>query len=63
MPLMIDELTEELNDTTKKAREALDKIAHLERMIEDLYARIDLGMEDIEQLERKLAQIQGIPDE
>ena len=53
---IIDELIDELNSTTEKANEAVDKIAHLERMVEDLYSRVNTDGEDIARLESKVAQ-------
>ena len=49
-------VTAELNDTTEKANTAIDKIAHLERMVEDLYSRVDTDGEDIARLEGKVAK-------
>ncbi len=54
MPTMIDELTQELNDTTEKANEALDKIRHLERETEDLYSKFNEIYEDIARLSGEL---------
>ncbi len=56
-PTIFDELIAELNDTTEKSNKAIEKIAHLEREVEDLYTKYNELLEDFTRHERGVKKL------